>query len=79
VEARIWKPLGAVDVNNGVTSDVEHLFLASGIEYGETHPDPLEEIAVRWVPFRNAVEMAATGEITEVCSVAAILRAARRL
>ena len=77
VEAGKWQRLGAVDVNNGITTDVEHLFLASGLTACETHPDPEEEIEVRWVPFEAAVAMALGGEITEVCSVAAILMAAR--
>lgn len=79
VEASYWLHLGAVDVNNGVTTDVEHLFLATGLERGETHPDPEEEIEVCWVPFAEAVRMALNGDITEVCSVAAILMAARNL
>jgi 8-oxo-dGTP pyrophosphatase MutT (NUDIX family) len=79
VEARRWQRLGAVDLNNGVTDDVEHLFLATEVECGETRPDPEEELAVRWVPFATAVQMALGGEITEVCTVAAILMAARMI
>lgn len=78
VEAKHWTRLGAVDVNNGVTDDVEHLFLATELEYGESHLDAEEQIAVRWMPFEAAVEQALDGGITEVCSVAAILMAARR-
>jgi 8-oxo-dGTP pyrophosphatase MutT (NUDIX family) len=77
VEADCWHSLGAVDVNNGVTSDVEHLFLATGLKSGEAHQDPEEEIALRWVPFEAAVQMVLGGEITEVCSAAAILMGAR--
>ena len=77
VVAQTWRRLGAVDVNNGVTSDVEHLFLASDIEQGEPDPGPDEEIAVRWVPLDAAVRMVTSGELTEVCTVAAILLAAR--
>jgi 8-oxo-dGTP pyrophosphatase MutT (NUDIX family) len=79
VEASHWQKLGAVDVNNGITNDVEHLFLATGLEKGDNHPDPEEEIEVRWVALDEAVRMALTGEISEVCSVAAILMAARNV
>ncbi len=79
VVARTWLRLGPVDVNNGITNDVEHLFLATGVEHGEADPDPVEEIEVRWMPFPTAVRMALDGELTEVCSVAAILRAAQKL
>jgi 8-oxo-dGTP pyrophosphatase MutT (NUDIX family) len=78
VEARHWESLGAVDVNNGVTTDVEHLFLATDLESGEAHQDPEEEIELRWAPFDEAVQMILRGEITEVCTVAAILLAASR-
>lgn len=71
--------LGAVDVNNGVTTDVEHLFLATDLQNGEAHQDPEEEIEVRWVLFDDAVQMIARGEITEVCTVAAILLTANLL
>jgi 8-oxo-dGTP pyrophosphatase MutT (NUDIX family) len=79
VEASHWQKLGAVDLNNGITNDVEHLFLATGLEKGDNHPDPEEEIEVRWVALDDAVRMALRGEISEVCSVAAILMAARKV
>jgi 8-oxo-dGTP pyrophosphatase MutT (NUDIX family) len=79
VEAQSWERLGAMDLNNGVTNDVEHLFLATGLRSGDNHPDPEEELAVRWVPFESAVRMVLSAEITEVCSVAAILMAARTM
>lgn len=79
VEATSWTPLGAVDVCNGVTTDVQHLFLATGLRLVESHQDPVEEIATRWAPFEEAVAMVLRGDITEVCTIAAILqvRAAR--
>ncbi len=79
VEAESWQRLGAVDLNNGVTTDVEHLFLATGLRTGDNQPDPEEELALRWVAFDDAVRMVLNGEITEVCSVAALLMAARRM
>jgi 8-oxo-dGTP pyrophosphatase MutT (NUDIX family) len=79
VEAKHWRRMGAVDVNNGVTNDVEHLFLATGVECGPPRLDPEEDIAVRWVRLDAAVQMALGGEITEVCTVAALLIAARLL
>jgi hypothetical protein len=53
---------------------VEHLFLATAIGMFDAAPEPGEEIAVRWVPFGRALEMALSGEITECCSLAAILK-----
>ncbi len=73
-EAKDWAPMGSVDVCNGVTTDVQHLFTARELTFVGTHQDPVEEIATVWKPFEEAVEMVLNGEITEVCSVAAILR-----
>ena len=79
VEAHRWRPMGAVDVNNGVTSDVEHLFLATELDIGDAHNDPDEQIEVRWVRLEESVQMVMTGRITEVCSVAGILMASRNI
>jgi 8-oxo-dGTP pyrophosphatase MutT (NUDIX family) len=79
VEAYRWRQLGAVDVNNGVTSDVEHLFLATELEIGEPQCDPDEQIEVRWVRLEETVQMVMSGEITEVCTVAGVLMAARSI
>ncbi len=76
VTAKTWQHLGAVDVCNGVADDVQSLFLATGLSPTSRNLDPEEEIEVRWVPFSEAVQMALDGRITEVCSVAALLRVA---
>ncbi len=74
--AREWEALGAVDVCNGVADDVQSLYLATGLTPTEMQLDPEEDIAVRWHPFEDAVSMVMDGRITEVCSVAAILKVA---
>lgn len=74
VLAENWRALGPVDVCNGVADDVQSLFLATGLSATEMNLDPEEDITVDWKPFGEAVEMAVDGRITEVCSVAALLR-----
>lgn len=73
-DAAQWSPLGQVDVCNGVTTDVQHLFVARQLTFAGVHLDPVEEIETRWLPFDEVVRMALDGRITEVCSVAAVLR-----
>ena len=77
IEADHWEPLGTVDVNSGITSDVQHLFLATGLRPAEARHDAEEQIEVAWHPFPQVVDMVMDGQITEVCSVAAILKLAR--
>jgi 8-oxo-dGTP pyrophosphatase MutT (NUDIX family) len=79
VEASHWELLGTVDVNSGITTDVQHLFLATELRPADmAHLDAEEQIDVFWMPFEKVVEMVMNGEITEVCSVAALLKVARR-
>ena len=78
VKAAKWELLSAVDVCNGVSNDVQSLFLASELSETEMHLDPEEDIVVEWKPFNEVVQMVMDGRITEVCSVAAILMVARR-
>jgi 8-oxo-dGTP pyrophosphatase MutT (NUDIX family) len=73
VKAQHWRLLSEVDVCNGVTNDMQSLFLATGLSETEMHLDPQEDITVEWKPFEEAVRMAMDGRITEVCSVAALL------
>ncbi|MDQ6678113.1 MAG: NUDIX hydrolase [Acidobacteriota bacterium] len=75
VEAGHWQTLGAVDVCNGVTTDVQHLFLATALTHTVAQPDPVEDLTLRWVAFDDAVRMVLENQITEVCSAAAILKA----
>jgi 8-oxo-dGTP pyrophosphatase MutT (NUDIX family) len=74
--AETWEALGSVDVCNGVADDVQSLYLATKLKLTATRLDPEEDIALAWRPFDEAVRMALDGRITEVCSVAAILKVA---
>ena len=76
VRAANWQELGPVDVCNGVADDVQTLFLATGLTQTNMQLDPEEDITVEWHPFVEAVSMVMDGRITEVCSVAAILKVA---
>ena len=78
-DAAQWSRLGPVDVCNGVTSDVQHLFVARELTFAGVQQDHEEEIVTRWLPFEEVVRMTVHGEITEVCSVAAVLRYAMKI
>lgn len=73
VIAREWREIGRVDNANGVNSDSQTFFIATGLSETETNHDPEEEITVEWKPFSEALEMVMDGRITEVDTVAAIL------
>jgi 8-oxo-dGTP pyrophosphatase MutT (NUDIX family) len=74
IRAASWTPLGTIDNSNGVTTDVASLFLATSLTFAVSHPEPTEDIITKWFDFSDAVSMVMNGEITESCSVAAILK-----
>lgn len=73
--ARHWLPLMTLHLSNSLTDEVAHTFLAWGLEQGAACPDETEELAIRRVPFAEAVAMAMRGEITDSMAVASLLKA----
>jgi hypothetical protein len=50
--------------------------VAEGLEYGKTEFDETEKLEVRKLPFTKLLQMTLNGEITDVLSVAGILKLA---
>lgn len=76
LEAREWREIGRFELSNSVTDEEAVVFEARDLHHGEATPEPTESITLRWVPFEEAVTMVRDGRITDVMSVAAILRVA---
>lgn len=76
LEASVWREVCRLDLSNSVTDEEAVLFVATGLRHGDAAPEPTESIAVRWVPFDEAVAMTMGGSITDAMSVAAIQRIA---
>lgn len=74
LSASRWRELGSIDNSNGATTDVTHLFLATGLVQGAHDQDPEESIELSWHRYGDVVEMVMAGEITESSSVAGILK-----
>lgn len=74
--ARDWLcVLPTLQLSNATTDERGIGFLAMGFEQGETEPDPTEDIAVRRVPFREALDAALAGWLPDLLTVAMLLRA----
>ena len=76
LDATEWRELCRLDLSNSVTDEQAVLFVASGLRHGQAAPEPTESIALRWVPFDEALAMTMDGRITDAMSVVAIQRLA---
>ena len=74
--ASTWTELCTVDLSNSVTDETAVIFVATGLTQGEPAPEPTESLAIRWVPFDEALAMTMDGRITDAMSVVAIQRMA---
>jgi 8-oxo-dGTP pyrophosphatase MutT (NUDIX family) len=79
IRANDWQTLGSIDNSNGATTDVAHLYLARDLTLGVCNQEGTEELIMNWIPLEKAVSMVMDGDITESCSVAAILKVERLL
>ena len=74
VVAAEWEPLGRLyEIPSIMNSPVE-LFVARGIEHVETEFEPVESIELVRVPEAVAFAAAASGQISDAVTVAALLR-----
>ncbi len=71
-----WEELLRVHTSNSVTDEAGILYLARGLTPCAQNLDPTEDIEVRKLPLKEAIQMVLCGEITDALSVAALLRLA---
>ncbi|NWH09354.1 MAG: NUDIX hydrolase [Alphaproteobacteria bacterium] len=72
--ARDWRQVLTLHLSNMLLDEVAFGFLATGLEIGEAEPEESEVLALRRVPFTEAIEMVARGEITDAITVALLFR-----
>jgi 8-oxo-dGTP pyrophosphatase MutT (NUDIX family) len=68
-----WLQILAAPAAPGTTDEIFSGFVAWGLRTGRPHPEPEEELALRKIPFREAVSMALRGEVGHIASVATLL------
>jgi ADP-ribose pyrophosphatase len=71
-----WQSLGKMYSSPGFCDEVIHLYLARDLSSVPTRHEEHEVIEVEWIPFDEALERAAKGDIDDAKSVAALFRAA---
>lgn len=78
-EAEEWTEMGEMLPTPGFCDERQHVYLARGLTFGQTHPDEDEFLEQVTLPLEEAVAMAVDGRLEDSKTVAAILRAWLRL
>ncbi|GAB2771512.1 hypothetical protein GCM10027275_12850 [Rhabdobacter roseus] len=75
--AQRWTRIARIHTSNSATDEEGFLYLAEELRQFEQEPEDTEELQVRKVPLREAVDMVMRSEITDALSVCGILMVAR--
>jgi len=77
--AASWQEILRLHLSNSVTDEGAVSFLAWDLDQGQPEPEDTEQLALKRVPFAEAVAMAETGAINDAQTVATLLRTDRML
>ena len=61
-------------LSNSVSDEFAIIYLAQGLQEGQSYPEETEELLIKKMPFKVAYKMVLDGKITDSISVAAILK-----
>ncbi len=74
IRADHWESLISIHTSNSATNEYGEIFLATGLHFEDSHPDPEEELETRRIHINELYERVIMGEITDSLTVAAVLR-----
>jgi 8-oxo-dGTP pyrophosphatase MutT (NUDIX family) len=77
LSAKKWTNVARIHTSNSVTDEEGFVFVAEDLTQGETEFEETEDLQIRKLPLKEALEMVMNGEITDSLSVAGILKVAR--
>ncbi len=75
LSAASWAPLSAFDISNSVTDERAICFLAWDLSDGAAAPEPSEALTLKWVSYKDLLEMVMMGEITDSLTIVMTLTA----
>ena len=76
VEADGWREIVRFHLSNSISDESGVLFAATATTHGTPSPEPSEELAIRWVPFDEALAMTTEGQITDAMTIMGLQRIA---
>jgi ADP-ribose pyrophosphatase len=65
--------VGQFYTSKGISNEVAYVYLATGVELGESRPEPTELMEIYLVSVKDALRMAREGEISDGPSALALL------
>jgi len=72
VTADDWRPIRHFTLSNSISDESGVLFAARARSLEAPSPDPTEDLAIRWVPFDEAIAMIDRAEIVDAMSIMAL-------
>ena len=75
MEAESWTKLTVLDTTPGVCNERIHIYLATGLRQGQTHPDEDEFVATTRMPLKEAVAKVMDGTFRDGKTALAIMMA----
>ncbi len=73
-KAEQFRYLGELYPSPGYCGEIIHMYVASGLYFGKTHPDEDEFLEPERIPLEQAVQMVLDGEIKDAKTQAALLK-----
>jgi 8-oxo-dGTP pyrophosphatase MutT (NUDIX family) len=79
LSAKKWTQIMRIHTSNSVTDEEGFVFLAEDLTEGETEFEETEQLQIKKLPLKEAIQKVMDGEITDAISVAGLLKVARIL
>jgi 8-oxo-dGTP pyrophosphatase MutT (NUDIX family) len=76
VEADHWREITRFHLSNSISDEAGVLFAARATSRGVASPEPSEDLAIRWLPFDEALAMTTDGRITDAMTILGLQRIA---
>ena len=73
-EAQTWRSLGYLSPTPGICTEVDHLYLATDLTFGDSHPDEDEFLEVLRLPLAEAVRRVMDGQLPDAKTQIGILK-----
>ncbi len=77
LKAEKWTMISKIHTSNSVCNEVGFVFLAETLTQGNAEPEETEDLKIRKVSLKEAVELVMSNQITDSISIAGILKVAR--